>query len=59
MAHYKRSTITSRENQMAVQLLLLGELARHAVAEGTKAVTRYTRSKRSITITQREKQRSF
>lgn len=55
MAHYKRSTIASRENQMAVQPLVPGELARHTVAEGTKAVTRYTRSKRSITVTQREK----
>ena len=39
LAHYnKRSTITSREIQTAVRLLLPGELAKHAVSEGTKAV---------------------
>jgi histone H2B len=43
LAHYnKRSTITSREIQTAVRLLLPGELAKHAVSEGTKAVTKYT-----------------
>ena len=46
LAHYnKRSTITSREIQTAVRLLLPGELAKHAVSEGTKAVTKYTTSK--------------
>ena len=46
LAHYnKRSTITSREIQTAVRLLLPGELAKHAVSEGTKAVTKYTSSK--------------
>ncbi|XP_058811136.1 uncharacterized protein LOC131676027 [Topomyia yanbarensis] len=45
LAHYnKRSTITSREVQTAVRLLLPGELAKHAVSEGTKAVTKYTSS---------------
>ncbi|KAJ8023380.1 Histone H2B [Holothuria leucospilota] len=45
-AHYNRkSTITSREVQTAVRLLLPGELAKHAVSEGTKAVTKYTTSK--------------
>ncbi|KAJ1908383.1 histone H2B [Tieghemiomyces parasiticus] len=38
----KKSTITSREIQTAVRLLLPGELARHAVSEGTKAVTKFT-----------------
>ncbi|XP_039151096.1 uncharacterized protein LOC27207587 [Drosophila simulans] len=43
LAHYnKRSTITSREIQTAVRLLLPGELAKHAVSEGTKAVTKMT-----------------
>ena len=43
LAHYnKRSTISSREIQTAVRLLLPGELAKHAVSEGTKAVTKYT-----------------
>ncbi|XP_010837131.1 PREDICTED: histone H2B type 1-like [Bison bison bison] len=45
LAHYKRSTITSREIQTAMSLLLPGELAKHAVSEGTKAVTKYTSSK--------------
>ncbi|XP_051947199.1 histone H2B-like [Xyrauchen texanus] len=46
LAHYnKRSIITSREIQTAVRLLLPGELAKHAVSEGTKAVTKYTSSK--------------
>ena len=40
-----RSTISSREIQTAVRLLLPGELAKHAVSEGTKAVTKYTSSK--------------
>jgi len=46
LAHYnKKSTITSREIQTGVRLLLPGELAKHAVSEGTKAVTKYTGSK--------------
>ncbi|XP_054763326.2 late histone H2B.L3 [Lytechinus pictus] len=46
LAHYnKKSTISSREVQTAVRLLLPGELAKHAVSEGTKAVTKYTTSK--------------
>uniref|UniRef100_UPI00398F4775 histone H2B-like n=1 Tax=Pristiophorus japonicus TaxID=55135 RepID=UPI00398F4775 len=46
LAHYnKRRTISSREIQTAVRLLLSGELAKHAVSEGTKAVTKYTSSK--------------
>ncbi|XP_035852282.1 histone H3-like centromeric protein CSE4 [Sander lucioperca] len=50
LAHYnKRSTITSREIQTAVRLLLPGELAKHAVSEGTKAVTKYTSSKMART----------
>jgi len=40
----KRQTITSREIQTAVRLLLPGELAKHAVSEGTKAVTKYNAS---------------
>ena len=46
LAHYnKKSTISSREIQTAIRLLLPGELAKHAVSEGTKAVTKYTSSK--------------
>ncbi|XP_065580635.1 histone H2B-like [Artemia franciscana] len=41
----KMSTITSREVQTALRLLLPGKLAKHAVFEGTKAVTKYTSSK--------------
>ena len=37
----KRHTLSSREVQTAVRLILPGELARHAVAEGTKAVTKF------------------
>jgi histone H2B len=40
-----RSTLSSREIQTAVRLILPGELAKHAVSEGTKAVTKYTSSK--------------
>ena len=40
----KKNTLTSREIQTAVRLLLPGELAKHAVSEGTKAVTKYTAS---------------
>ena len=43
--HNGRSTISSREIQTAVRLLLPGELAKHAVSEGTKAVTKYTSAK--------------
>ena len=46
LSHYnKKSTISSREIQTSVRLLLPGELAKHAVSEGTKAVTKYTGSK--------------
>ena len=38
----KKKTISSREIQTSVRLLLPGELAKHAVSEGTKAVTKYT-----------------
>ena len=38
----KKPTITSREIQTAVRLVLPGELAKHAVSEGTKAVTKFS-----------------
>lgn|GEM_PF-1122810 len=45
LARYNtRATLTSREIQTSVRLLLPGELAKHAVSEGTKAVTKYTSS---------------
>ena len=43
-SYNKRSTISSREVQTAVRLILPGELAKHAVSEGTKAVTKYQSS---------------
>ncbi|MES1911838.1 MAG: hypothetical protein MHM6MM_007226 [Cercozoa sp. M6MM] len=46
LAQYnKKSTLTSREIQTAARLLLPGELAKHAISEGTKAVTKYTSSR--------------
>lgn len=43
LAQYnQKSTISSREIQTAVRLLLPGELSKHAVSEGTKAVAKYT-----------------
>merc|ERR1712214_225527 len=41
----KKTRIIPRQIQTAVRLLLPGELAKHAVSEGTKAVTKYTSSK--------------
>lgn len=43
--HNKRSTISSREVQTSVRLILPGELAKHAVSEGTKAITKYSSSR--------------
>ena len=37
----KKHTLSSREVQTAVRLILPGELAKHAVSEGTKAVTKF------------------
>ena len=43
LARYsKKKTLSSREVQTAVRLALPGELAKHAVSEGTKAVTKFT-----------------
>ena len=43
LARYnKKSTLSSREVQTAVRLVLPGELAKHAVSEGTKAVTKFS-----------------
>ena len=38
----KRQTLTSREVQTAIRLVFPGELAKHAVSEGTKAVTKFS-----------------
>ncbi|GMI53090.1 hypothetical protein ScalyP_jg3693 [Parmales sp. scaly parma] len=37
----KKATLSSREIQTSVRLMLPGELAKHAVSEGTKAVTKF------------------
>jgi histone H2A len=37
-----KRTLSSRDIQSAVRLVLPGELAKHAVSEGTKAVTKFT-----------------
>ncbi|KAJ1255613.1 hypothetical protein BS78_K182300 [Paspalum vaginatum] len=36
-----RATLSSREVQSAVRLVLPGELGKHAIAEGTKAISKY------------------
>ncbi|KAK7231706.1 histone [Aureococcus anophagefferens] len=38
----KKATLSSREIQTAVRLMLPGELSKHAVSEGTKAVTKFS-----------------
>ena len=40
----KRMTMGSREVQSAIRLVLPGELAKHAVSEGTKAMTKYSQA---------------
>jgi histone H3/H4 len=47
--------VTSRSIQTAVRLVLPGELAKHAVSEGTKAVTKYTSSFEPTVRTWRDK----
>lgn len=42
-----RTTISSREIQTAVRLILPGELSKHAISEGTKAVTKYSSNAKS------------
>jgi histone H2B len=42
----KAKTLSSREVQTAVRLSLPGELGKHAMAEGTKAVAKYTSSRK-------------
>ena len=39
----RKRTLSSREIQSAVKLLLPGELAKHAISEGTKAVQKFTK----------------
>lgn len=44
-AYNKRSTISSKEIQTAVRLILPGELSKHAVSEATKAIAKYDGAK--------------
>ena len=42
LSQYNRNkTLTAREIQTAVRLLIPGELAKHAISEGMKAVAKY------------------
>ncbi|KAI0036114.1 histone-fold-containing protein [Vararia minispora EC-137] len=41
-SYSKKSTISSREIQTAVRLILPGELSKHAISEGTKSVTKFS-----------------
>lgn len=43
----KRKTLSSKEIQTAVRLLLSGELVKHAISEGTKAVHQYQATPRA------------
>ena len=49
-SYSKKSTISSREIQTAVRLILPGELAKHAISEGTKSVTKVSRPSRTLLI---------
>jgi len=45
LARYNhKQTLSSREIQTAVRMLFPGELAKHAVSDGTKAVAAYTKA---------------
>ncbi len=41
---HKRMTMGSRDVQSAIRLVLPGELSKHAVSEGTKAMTKFLQS---------------
>ncbi|XP_041031716.1 late histone H2B.L4-like [Carcharodon carcharias] len=43
-SYNKRQTISAREIQSTIHLMLPGELTKHIVSEGTKAVTKYINS---------------
>ena len=49
-SYSKKSTISSREIQTSVRLILPGELAKHAISEGTKSVTKVRLLLPSISI---------
>ena|SRR3989338_8998011 len=55
LARYnKKNTLTSREIQTAVRLILPGELAKHAVSEGTKSCTKFQTSHSQASQTEEE-----
>ena len=41
---HKRMTMGSRDVQSAIRLVLPGELSKHAVSEGTKAMTKFSQA---------------
>lgn len=43
-----RQTMSSREIQSAVRLSMPGELSKHAISEGTKAVSKYTSNRKDF-----------
>ncbi|GAA5905894.1 hypothetical protein JCM5296_004347 [Sporobolomyces johnsonii] len=45
-SYSKKCTVSSRELQTSVRLILPGELSRHAMSEGTKAVTKFSSNKK-------------
>ncbi|KAG7312645.1 Histone H2B [Plutella xylostella] len=47
VSHGKKNTLSSREVQTAVRLLIPGELAKHANSEAMKAITLYHNSQAS------------
>eukprot|EP00061_Rhincodon_typus_P016907 g45364.t1 len=60
LIHYnKRQTISAREIQSAVRLMLPGELAKHAVSEGTKAVTKNPASPNSAELKNRKGEKTL
>lgn len=45
LLHYcNMTTLSCRDIQSAVKLVVPGELAKHAITEGTKAILKYTTS---------------
>ena len=50
----KKNTVTSREVQTAIRLILQGELAKHAVSEGTKAIMKYNASQSKSATTSKK-----
>ena len=49
-SYSKKSTISSREIQTSVRLILPGELSKHAISEGTKSVTKVRKPSSSLVL---------